>query len=205
MNNKFINDLVEYLTDKYSCHSIILYGSYKNGSFTRESDVDLICFSDSKGSYNDTEMFQNKKMDVWIYNSKMLKKPKNFLHLNDSTLLIDTKGLGKDFLLKINQIYKKGPKVLPDNEVKFLKSWLMKMYQRVKKGDIEGNYRYHWLLFDSLEIYFKFRNLWYLGPKKSLEWLSLNDKVTYILFDSALKINSKISDLEKLINKLIDL
>ena len=205
MKNKFTNDLVEYLTNKHSCHCIILYGSYKNGSFTEESDIDLVCFSDTMTSYNDTEMFQNKRLDVWIYNSEMLKKPKDYLHLNDGTLLIDKKGLGKDFLFKINQIYKKGPKILPDDEVKFLKSWLKKMYQRVKKGDIEGNYRYHWLLFDSLEIYFKIRNLWYLGPKRSLEWLSSNDKKACKLFDSALKINSKILDLEKLVNHLIDL
>jgi hypothetical protein len=74
------------------------------------------------------------------------------------------------------------------------------MLKRSQKNDFEGNYRFHWMLKDSLEIYFNLRGLWYLGPKKSLEWLKQNDLVAYGLFESAFDKNVEISDVKKLID-----
>jgi hypothetical protein len=74
------------------------------------------------------------------------------------------------------------------------------MLRRSQKGDPEGNYRFHWMLKDSLEIYFNVKGLWYSGPKKSLEWLKQNDIVAYDLFESALDRNAQKADIEKLID-----
>lgn len=47
-------------------------------------------------------------------------------------------------------------------------SWCRKMLQRTERGDAEGCYRLHWLLTDSLSIYYDLRGEYYFGPKKAL-------------------------------------
>ena len=48
MDDMLLKDVVNYLKNKYECHSIILYGSYVTGDFTDESDLDVICFTDDQ-------------------------------------------------------------------------------------------------------------------------------------------------------------
>ena len=38
---RLICSVKEYLMKEYDCHSIILYGSFANGDYTEESDIDL--------------------------------------------------------------------------------------------------------------------------------------------------------------------
>ncbi len=59
------------------------------------------------------------------------------------------------------------------------------MQKRTRRNDAEGHYKYHCLLTESLEIYFKLNNPWYLGVKKSLRWLENNEPETFRMFESA--------------------
>lgn len=79
------------------------------------------------------------------------------------------------------------------------------MYRRALKGDIEGDFRYHWLLVDSLEMYFNIKGIWFLGPKKSLSWLYENERDTYILFHNALQVQSNMNDLKRLVDCIMRL
>ena len=45
-----------------------------------------------------------------------------------------------------------------------------RMLLRTMRGDVEGYYRWHWLLCDSLEIYFDIKGIHYYGPKKQLHF-----------------------------------
>ena len=78
------------------------------------------------------------------------------------------------------------------------------MQNRSLKRDIEGDFRYHWMLNDSLEIYFKIINHWYLGPKKSLQWLKVNDPKAYKLFSKALNRSAENKDVENLIKHITE-
>ncbi len=49
--------------------------------------------------------------------------------------------------------------------------WCEKMLARSLRKDPEGYYRLHWVLVDSLEIYFDICSLKYYGPKKSLSYM----------------------------------
>ncbi len=42
------------------------------------------------------------------------------------------------------------------------------MLRRTERGDTEGYYRLHWVLTDSLSIYYDLRGEYYFGPKKAL-------------------------------------
>lgn len=192
----------KYLIQKYNCHTVILHGSYSTGDFTQESDLDIVCFSDNTEDKNDVEVFEGIQLDVWIYDTEKMANPEQFLHINSGKILEDKKGLAKKFLLNIEDIFKNGPDQPSNEEKEFLKAWLRKMYLRSNKNDIEGNYRFHWMLKDSLEIYFALNGLWYLGPKKSLIWLRENDEVAYNLFNNALSKSAKKNNIEELLDYL---
>jgi hypothetical protein len=197
---KLIEKIKTYLEQKYNCHTLILYGSYHSGDFTAESDIDLIGFSQDVDELNDINIVEGKQLDAWIYNTNMLKQPEQFLRINNGTVLVDKLGLGKQLLNEVQRIYHNGPKKLTQDEKDFLKGWLIKMYVRASKSDIEGNYRRHWMLKDSLEIYFELKGIWFLGPKKAFTWLKENDSTALTLFEKALDREADHKDFKKLID-----
>lgn len=204
MEDNLINSVKDYLVKKYGCHSIIIYGSFANGNYTEESDIDLLCFCDNPERENDTSIFDSRRIDAWIYKTEKMNNSTQFLHVLGGKILLDERNLCTNFLNDIDKQFKEGPKKLSSEQKEFLKSWLKKMLKRAKKGDIEGNFRYHWMLNDSLEIYFNIKDRWYLGPKKSLQWLLHNDKEAYSIFDNALKINADITEIERLIQFIVE-
>jgi len=199
LSKDMITSIVEYLVNKYDCHSIILYGSLATGDFTNESDIDVVCFSDNIEKCNDTSSIRNHQLDAWIYETQMMSNAEQLLHIIDGHILLDNRNLCVELLRKISKIYLSGPPPLTENEIRFNKEWLRKMLNRAKRDDVEGDYRYHWLLKDSLEIYFSIKCKWYLGPKKSLKWLCENEKEAYNLFQDALKPSGDITKIDKLI------
>lgn len=42
MEKSMILKTKDYLKQKYNCHSIILYGSFVNETYTKESDIDMM-------------------------------------------------------------------------------------------------------------------------------------------------------------------
>ncbi|MEF3353887.1 nucleotidyltransferase domain-containing protein [Paenibacillus sp. GYB006] len=203
MKDKLFLEIKEYLISKYQCHTVILYGSYATENYNDESDVDLVCFYDGVENKNDNSYILNKQLDTWIYNTEEVNHSEQFLHIRNGILLIDERGLGRKLLGEIEQLYMKGPDPIRTDEIEFLKNWLDKMVKRSLRGDSEGDYRLHWLLKDSLEIYFKLQNIWYFGPKKSIQWLQEHDQRAYTLFSNALHRNASNKDIEILIDYII--
>ncbi|SFJ70301.1 Nucleotidyltransferase domain-containing protein [Halobacillus dabanensis] len=183
----FIQKVTDHLHHTYQCHTIILYGSYQNGDYTNESDVDLIGFSEVAEAENRVETFQGKLLDVWIHPTEEMNKPEQFLKVLEGEILLDEKQQAETFLEKIDAIYQAGPRKLAGKEKQFLKDWLIKMKVRSRKGDMEGRYRFYWLIKESLEIYFEMNGRWYLGPKKSLNWLAKHDPEGYRKYDKLLE------------------
>lgn len=202
MNDILILDVTKYLKREYGCHSIILYGSYTTENFTEESDLDIICFTDEPRIQNDNQFIHDVQLDAWIYSTQDMKEAAKYLHIRDGILLFDERNLGEVLLEEVDKIYRNGPQHIDESEIKFLKDWLRKMLNRSVKGDVEGNFRYHWLLNDSLEIYFKIIHQWYLGPKKSLQWLQANDPRAFQLFSGALSRTASTADIEDLIRHI---
>ncbi|PEB51450.1 DNA polymerase III subunit beta [Bacillus pseudomycoides] len=206
MDSQFIEEIRNYLIQEYKCHSIILYGSYVNGDYTEESDIDIVCFTDEENmKSNDTSIVGNKQLDAWIYKTEKMEDIEGFLRIRGGKVLLDKKGLCKGFLHKINELFQQGPKQLTLEEKHFLQSWIQKMHRRAQKGDVEGNYRYHWLLVDSLSIYFSLKDIWYLGPKQSLKWLYENEREVYVLFDRVLGPNAETENINQLVEHIMNI
>lgn len=126
------------------------------------------------------------------------------MRVKDGLIVKQTKSFGTKLLKKVKEIFRAGPSPIPDWEAVLIASWLQKMYKRSQVGDIEGNFRQHWLLFDCLESYFKLRGLWYLGPKEGFKWLKIHDKKVYSAFEKALEKHALSTDIQNLIKKIIN-
>ncbi|MCA1054963.1 nucleotidyltransferase domain-containing protein [Rossellomorea aquimaris] len=195
----------ELLMKKYDCHTIILYGSYSRGDFTEESDLDILCFSDAvEDDATDVEFFEGKQLDAWIYRTERMDTPSSFIRVHEGRILLDQRGLARGFLSDIERLFNEGPKKPSKQEREFLQTWLRKMVLRSKKGDLEGNYRRLWALKDSLELYFELQGCWYLGPKKSFNWLEEHDERAYGLFKNAFSDDATQEDYDKLFYLLTD-
>ena len=201
--DKIIEEICTYLRREYDCHTILLYGSYANGDYTDDSDIDIICFTDRECRENDNSIIGDIQLDVWIAATEELDKPDEYLHLLGCRILLDEKGKAEKFVTEIRKRYEDGTDPITEERRKFLKSWLTKMYRRSRRGDAEGAYRYHWMLTDSLEMYFEMKNQWFLGVKKSLKWLEANDDYAYKLFDSAFRSETGSEAAGKLIEYLV--
>jgi hypothetical protein len=199
MNDPILDQAVYELTVKHGCHTVILYGSRSRGDFTDESDYDLAGFRDSGPGLRDARLLNGKYLDAFIYpHAETEGHEKNFLHLRNGTVLTEQKEYGTNLLERIEQVFKAGPSVLSEDEKAALRVWIRKMLKRSTQGDVEGDHRRAWLQFELLQIYFQLRNLWYLGSKESLDWISRHDPAAFEAFKKALKPGATHSDLENL-------
>ncbi|WP_186308559.1 hypothetical protein [Paraburkholderia sp. BCC1885] len=80
------------------------------------------------------------------------------------------------------------------------KIWAEKMLERAAKGDVEGNFRLHWLLFILLEDYFAVRRNWYLGPKQSFRKLRETTETHFSIFETALKPGASLDAVREVID-----
>ena len=61
------------------------------------------------------------------------------------------------------------------------------MFERAKRGDCEGLFRWHWVLIDSLEIFCDIMQHPYLGPKKALKWMEGTYPESFDCYNRALQ------------------
>lgn len=125
------------------------------------------------------------------------------LRLLGGRVVVDRNGFAARLLKRIADFEKKGPPPLPDGEEEVLRVWYSKMLGRVAKPDLEAKYRRAWLLFESLEGYFKLRRRWYRGPKESFPWLAEHDPETYEAFARALEPEATMDDLRALVARVL--
>ncbi|CAM4379603.1 hypothetical protein BAMA_21315 [Bacillus manliponensis] len=192
--------IINYFIRNYNCHSIILFGPHAREDVTHESDIDVVCFTDQLiSSSNDTKIFGRKRLDAWIYETKKMRDIDEFLRIRRGKILYDNRKICEKFLIDINGLFKRGPKPLTEQEKKFLKRRIYKMYLRTKNDDMNGRFTYHELLVKTLENYFILNGRWYLGPKHSLQWLRENDREVYELFELVLKSKGRMKAMKQLI------
>jgi hypothetical protein len=77
------------------------------------------------------------------------------------------------------------------------------MALRMRRPDIEGNFRKAWLLTALLEDYFCIRGMWYQGPKKAFQWLQASDLETYRAFDEALKPVASFDSVDRVVDRVV--
>lgn len=199
------NRILEYLINEYNPSSIIIYGSFADETNDERSDFDALVISNDSYKKHDDSVIDTTELDVFIYSKGyFLDKDKydvrEFLQIQNGLLLLDRDGMGAKLLQDVESyITKYEPKSITEKQTEI--SWCKKMLQRIERGNTEGLYRWHWLLVDSLEIYFDLKDQMYLGPKKSLDLLYRYDKKGFEIYNEALSIR-EVNSLRKWIHYL---
>jgi predicted nucleotidyltransferase len=196
--------ICEELISRYRAHTILLYGSRANGTAGDDSDYDIAAFAPTNRMLRDARLFKDKYLDAFVYPETVLAEPSaDHLHIRGSTILLQKERLAETFLRRLDEVFDAGPAALPPDELATKRAWPQKMRKRIARGDIEGNYRRVWLLTTLLEDYFHLRGLWYLGPKKSFQWLDAHDPTIYHAFSHALELGATDRDIHELVQLVV--
>lgn len=181
-------EIVEYLKNTYNSKAIIKYGSFADGSANENSDFDALVITTDVEKH-DSSVVADTVLDVWVYPEEKFSSEYDldeFLQIFDGIIIQDHNGLAKMLIDRVNEYIDQTP-VKSDDEITQEISWCEKMLARTVREDAEGYYRWHWLLIDSLEIYFDIKHLYYHGPKKALKYMQNNDSKSFDTYLRALK------------------
>ncbi|MGL1014488.1 nucleotidyltransferase domain-containing protein [Vibrio vulnificus] len=202
--NDILELAVEELKEKYAPHTIILYGSYARNEATETSDIDIACFWDRPEEHKDARLFHGIFLDVWVYPTAFLDSiPEASLRFGDGKAIHDTRGLGKSYIARVKQKLADGKEPISDVNKAHIQEWVTKMLERANDGNLDGNYRRTWLQHELLELYFEIRGMWFLGSKKSFNYLQEHDKPVYSLFEQVYKEPLNLNLLSKLAKQVV--
>ncbi|WP_239670995.1 nucleotidyltransferase domain-containing protein [Vibrio variabilis] len=129
-------------------------------------------------------MFHGVFLDLWVYPTSFFDTvSEESLRFGDGRIILDTHGLGQDFIRRVQKKLSVGKEAMSEEDKAHLQQWVTKMLERACDGNLDGNYRRTWLQHELLEMYFDVRGMWYLGSKKSFNYLEKYDKHLYSLFE----------------------
>ncbi|MGM9604654.1 MAG: nucleotidyltransferase domain-containing protein [Faecousia sp.] len=185
--------ILAYLTEKYTPTSILLYGSYANGTNDETSDFDCMLIVPQKKTAHDDSVVGGVQMDCFLFTKEetAAEDLAPFLTVYDASIALDD-GTGAALKARVRQ-YVADHSVRTEEDRIFLRSWIKKTCARIRKGDDEGCFRAVALLSESLEDYCLLRDRFYFGSKKTIQYLKENDPAAYDLFHSAISSRTETS------------
>lgn len=180
--------IINYIKEKYNPLTIIIYGSYCDGTNNLNSDFDALVISKDHQQCHDTNYINDIQLDVFVYHYSYFLNNYNlelFLQIFDGKIIVDTDDIGKKLKTAVLEYLKKKTKT--KEEIQSNVDWCIKMLDRTKRLDSEGMFRWHWLLVDSLEIFCDILKHPYFGPKKTLNWMKTNHPDIFVIYKDALQ------------------
>lgn len=183
-----MEQIIEYLNQSYTPLSIIVYGSYANGTNNLNSDFDALVISSDHEQYHDTSFVNGIQLDVFVYPASYFDKKydcMDFVQIFDGMIIADSNEIGKKLHAHVLSYLQNRPyKTNAENQANI--DWCVKMFERVKRCDAEGMFRWHWVLIDSLQIFCDITHHPYFGPKKALKWMEESQPVAFNYYQKAL-------------------
>lgn len=183
-----MEQIIEYIKEKYEPLSVIVYGSYASGTNNLNSDFDALVVSPSFEQCHDTSFVNGIQLDVFVYPKSYFDKDwdcNDFIQIFDGKVIIDSENIGKNLKDHVVSYLQNRP-YKTCSEIKEDIDWCVKMLERTKRCDAEGMFRWHWLLTDSLEIFCDIKRYPYMGPKKALKWMEETHPYAFRLYKKAL-------------------
>ena len=183
-----MNHIIEYIKQKYDPCSIILYGSYADGTNNLNSDFDALVLSYDHKQFHDTSFVNGVQLDLFVYPVSYFDEAYNcndFIQIFDGRIIMDSNDRGKALQAKVLS-YLQEQLQKPREEIAAGVDWCGKMLARARRNDAEGLFRWHWVLTDSLEIYCDIMQHPYFGPKKALKWMEKVHPSAFSLYEKAL-------------------
>lgn len=184
-----LEQILAYIRQTYSPSSIILYGSYADGTNNLNSDFDALVISYDHGQFHDTSVIDGVPLDVFVYPVSCFDGAfdcGDFIQIFDGMVILDRDGRGKALQKSVRSYLQTLPQKSKE-ELDASIAWCVKMLARAKRNDAEGLYRWHWVLTDSLEIFCDVMRHPYFGPKKSLKWMERQHPAAFSIYKKALE------------------
>ncbi len=197
--------ILDYLDSKYHPNGILVYGSYANGSNNPYSDFDVMLTYDGTKLIHDDSVINDVQLDAYIYPIAMIRNDievSEYVRIYNGWIIKDETGLLSSLLIKVSAYIDSLPRKNREENLQNI-SWCKKMLQRIQYGNSEGLYRMHWLVVDSLEIYFDILGLYYPGPKNALHELQNTYPNAYDIYCEAMK-DSSLDNLNRWVQLLED-
>lgn len=183
-----MNKIIEYIRRNYEPASIIVYGSYADGSNNENSDFDALVISKNQIEMHDVSFVEGIQLDVFVYPFSYFDGEidcDEFIQIHDGIIAMDTDDIGLKLKHHVLNYIDNFP-CKTKEEIRTEVEWCRKMLLRAKRNDAEGMFRWHWLLTESLEIYCDVMEQRYWGPKKSLRWMAEEQPEAYEIYARAL-------------------
>ena len=150
-----LEDLIANQKRAHGVHALVLYGSRARGDATAESDVDVAGFADVAEPARDARLWSGLFLDAFVYPTARAEAPDvELLKLCGGRVLLDERGVARELLERVAALELRGPAPLSEGEQRMRRVWAKKMLARIRRGDVEGHYRRHWLLYQLLEDHF---------------------------------------------------
>lgn len=181
--------ITQYIKSRYCPLSVIVYGSFADGSNNEHSDFDALVITKGGEKLHDVSFVGEVQLDVFVYPLSYFEKDfdlDEIIQIFDGKIIIDGDNVGKGLKDRVNEYLDGLPKKTKEKNKEQVE-WCKKMLLRAKRGDSEGMFRWHWLLTESLQIYFDILGKMYFGPKKSLRYMKENQPDAYSIYNNALK------------------
>lgn len=183
-----MNNIVQYLIETYNPLSLIVYGSYAEGTQNKYSDFDALIITEDHEVFHDNSFVGNVQLDVYVYPLDYISTDLHlaeFLQIFDGKILWDTDDCGLNFKNRVLAFLEHRPEK-SRAQINSDIDWCEKMFLRTRRQDTEGMFRWHWVLVDSLEIFCDAVSHPYLGPKKTLSWMEERFPAAFLLYKDAL-------------------
>ena len=184
-----LEQILRYIQETYDPLSIILYGSYADGTNGLNSDFDALVITADHEQFHDTSFVDGVPLDVFVYPARYFEGDyvcEDFVQIFDGRIITDSNGIGKALQENV-QAYLKNRPVKTSAELQANVDWCVKMLARVNRCDCEGLFRWHWVLVDSLEIFCDIMRYPYFGPKKALKWMAETHPEAFDCYKRALQ------------------
>lgn len=182
---------------------MILYGSRARGTATSKSDYDIIGLQASGEATTHQEFFKDTYLDISLYPPKEDDESDSpsFSFWQEAVILHQPHDEGEQFVNAVKKEFYQNKKDL--SQEKILKIRMLTInFDRAQKDETREHFYRHRFLKLALVVYFPIRNLTYMGPRKSFEWLQENDPLTYASFKKAFAPSANAEDFLALLKQV---
>ena len=209
------NKIIEYLKEEYNAKAILLHGSRARGNPHKQSDWDLLVFTDEIIKGNGGAKLDNEDLDIKVVKLPILDMDKFLssypLSLQTTKLLLDTdEGIANKIIDITKEKYNKGPGITEERKG-YINSHFERMLSRLI--NLKNNpqmFFYHLSQFyvKTIRYWFEYQNRWSQPIAEALKIMEKEDQVfmngVNTISDESKSMDEKINAAEKMVNAILE-